>query len=164
MTPAQHALTTAVGEQTTGPYNAYLRSPALRAALQPVRAHLRNQPNIPLDVQELAILVVARHWNSRAAFAAHIPLARSAGLGEAVITALAEQRPPANLSVVQAAVFDVCDHLLRDGVLPDNAFEAAVTAITEQGLVDLIGLIGFYSTTCLVLNVDEQRPAGAPPF
>ncbi len=46
----------------------------------------------------------------------------------------------------------------------DRTFRAAVSAIGERGVVDLIGLMGYYHLVSMALNVDRYPlPGGAKP-
>ena len=46
--------------------------------------------------------------------------------------------------------------------MADLPFRAAVSAIGERGVVDLIGLMGYYHLVSMVLNVDRYPlPQGA---
>lgn len=152
------------GPATGGPYLAFLRSPQLHRALQPVRKHLRDQTAITPDLQELAILMVARHWRSTTEFASHVALAKSAGLSDEVIDAVARAERPEGLNPRQAAVHEFCRELLASGHAGDAAFNEVRDRFGEQAVVDLVGLVGFYSLIGLVLNVDGRTPPAPLPF
>ena len=163
MTADQARFADEVGNAKSGPYFAYQRSPGLWRAMQGVRQHLRGQGNIPLADQELAILVVARHWRSGFAFESHARLARNASVDEAVIAAVGRGERP-ELTGPQAAIHDYCLALVSTGRVDNDAFARVKTHYGEQACVDLIGLVGFYTAVSMILNVDGQAPAEAPPF
>ncbi|WP_439532755.1 carboxymuconolactone decarboxylase family protein [Polymorphobacter sp.] len=136
-----------------GPYQAFLRAPRLWQALQATRQYLATAASLSAPAREAVMLAVARHWHSSAAFAAHVPLARAAGLADADIEALEQGREmPSADAAVRAAVMAASALLARHG-LDEGEFAAACDSLGEAGVVELVGLIGFFSTISLVLNV-----------
>ncbi len=63
----------------------------------------------------------------------------------------------------EAAVYDFCNELHKEKSVSDSAFKAAVDQFGERGVVDLIGVTGYYTMVSMVLNVDRHPiPGGAP--
>ena len=58
-----------------GPFNVLLRSPELADTVQRVGAHLRFNSSLPARLNELPIIINARHWGSKYEWYAHRPLA-----------------------------------------------------------------------------------------
>ena len=52
-------------------------------------------------------------------------------------------------------VYDFVNELLYDKRVSDEAFSAAIGALGESGVVDVIGTVGYYGLVSLVLNADE---------
>jgi 4-carboxymuconolactone decarboxylase len=78
-----------------GPFNAMLLRPAIGAALQELGSAIRYRGDLPARARELAILVVAAHWNSEFEWAAHEAIGRAAGVSDDEIAAIAAGREPA---------------------------------------------------------------------
>ena len=138
-----------------GPFNAWLRSPVLGDRLQRVGEYLRFNTTIPHNLNEFAILITAAEWNSGFEWHAHYPLAMKAGLEPAVATDLQEGRRPANMTVDETLVYDFATQLHRGHQVTDAVFDAAVKRFGEQGVTDLIALLGYYSLVSMTLNVAE---------
>jgi len=68
-----------------GPFNALLRSPDLADRAQRVGEYIRFGSSLPAKLNELAILVTARHWTAQYEWCAHHQLAMKAGLDPAVM-------------------------------------------------------------------------------
>jgi len=146
-----------------GPFKALVRSPELMSLVQKVGAYIRYASVIPPDLNELAILITARHWTAQYEWYAHIRLALAAGLDPAIPPAIARGERPNALSEDAAIVYDFCDILLKQGAVPDEIFERAHGRFGEQGVIDLIGTCGYYSWVSMVLNVDRTPlPPGEP--
>jgi 4-carboxymuconolactone decarboxylase len=58
-------------------------------------------------------------------------------------------------------VYDVVAELDADRGLSDERYAEAVAALGEQGVIDLLGLVGYFATISMVLNV-ARTPADAP--
>lgn len=138
---------------TRGPFNAWLRSPELGNRLQKVGEHIRFGSSLPARLNELAILITARHWTSQFEWYAHRLLALKAGLGAKLIDELARNRRPKRMRAGEAAVYDFCTQLHRRKNVTDAAYRRVVALFGEQGAMDLIGASGYYTAVSMTLNV-----------
>ena len=168
MTPRQResyrAIVSGPRQGARGPFNALLRSPEVADRVQKVGEYVRFQSSIPAPLNEMAILITGRFWGAQYEYWAHSRLARTAGLAEAVIDAIAEGRRPSPMSDDERTVYDFCTELFRDRAVSDAAFRATVDRFGEQGAIDLIAACGYYSLVSMVLNVDRHPlPAGERP-
>lgn len=169
MTPAQRALAeviqTGPRQGLRGPFPALLRAPALGDLLQRVGEHIRYRNILPAPLRELAILVAARHWDAQYEWYAHRRLGLEAGLATALVDAIAEGRRPTPLSPDEAAVYGFATELLATKGVSDAHFAAVKDRFGEQGVIELVGTLGYYSTVALILNVDRHPlPEGAVPL
>ncbi len=147
-----------------GPFNALLRSPEVADRVQKVGEYVRFRTTIPAPLNEMTILITGRFWSAQFEFWAHSRLARTAGLSQGIIDAIAEGRRPSVMSDDERVVYDFCNELFRDKSVSDATFKAAVDRFGEQGIIDLIAASGYYSIVSMVLNVDRYPlPAGEQP-
>lgn len=149
-----------------GPFNAWMRSPGLCDTAQRVGAYVRFNSALPARLSEIAILVTGRHWRSNFEFWAHVRLARQAGLAEDKIQAIHAGRRPEGMAEDEAAVHDAAKEVLETARVSDANYDRALKLFGERGVVDLIGLVGYYSLVALTLNTARQPvPEGeTPPF
>jgi len=138
-----------------GPFNAWMRSPALGTRLQEVGAYVRYGTALPPRLSEFAILITARHWTSQFEWYAHCPLAVKAGLDPGIAAQLAARRRPRGMKADEAAVYDFCTELHERHRVRDAAFRRARTLFGERGVIDLIGICGYYAAVSMTLNVAE---------
>jgi 4-carboxymuconolactone decarboxylase len=75
-----------------------------------------------------------------------------AGLSEAVIRSIGEGKRPTGLQADEQAVYDFCAELLRTTQMSDATFDAAKHRIGERGVVEIMGLMGYYQTLAMLLN------------
>ena len=138
-----------------GPFAVLLRSPELADRVQKLGEHLRFHSTLPARLNEFAILINARFWGSKYEWYAHRPLALKGGLAESIADDVANGRRPAGMKDDEALVFDFCSVLHRQHFVDDALFTRAVSVLGEQGVVDLIGVSGYYTLVSMVLNVAE---------
>jgi len=149
---------------TDGPFNVLLRSPEMGDLGQQFGASTRFATTVPRRLYELAIIITARHWTSQFEWTAHHRGALQAGISPAVADAIAEGRRPATMPRDEEAVYNFATELLETKQVSDATFAAAKTVLSERGVVELIDVMGWYSTVSMLLNVDRYPlPDGAQP-
>src|SRR6478609_9917454 len=84
----QHFALTRPDGSLRGPFNALLLAPALGGALQDVGAAIRYRGALSDRAREIAILLVAAHWDSAFEREAHEAVGAAAGLSDAELGAL----------------------------------------------------------------------------
>jgi 4-carboxymuconolactone decarboxylase len=147
-----------------GPFIPLMRSPELMDALGRVGEVLRFRSTLPQRLSEFAMLVVSREWTQQFEWAVHVPLALKAGVARETIEGLQEGRRPA-MAEDEARVYDLCHELLRNRGLSNATYVEAVRALGEQGLVDLLATIGYFTTVSMIMNVAHTpAPPGSEPL
>ncbi len=147
-----------------GPSALLLRSPDLMSRTQKVGEYLRFNSSLPRRLNEFAILITARQWNAQLEWFVHQPLAVKAGVAPTVTADLAQGRHPAGMAEDEEIVYQFCKEVHETKTVSDSVFKAAVDKFGERGVIDLIGLTGYYTMLAMVLNVARQPlPDGAPP-
>jgi 4-carboxymuconolactone decarboxylase len=87
-----------------------------------------------------------------------------AGLNAAVIKAIADGRRPEGMADDEEILFSFCDELRRNQSVSDATYARAVAKFGEQGVIDAVGLLGYYTMIAMVLNTARTPlPAGASP-
>ena len=146
-----------------GPFNAWARSPVLGDRLQKVGEYIRYGSSIPLRLNEFAILITARHWTSQYEWFAHHSLAMKAGLSPKITEQLARNQRPEGMSEDESAVYNFCTELHQQKNVSDASYQQALKLFGEKGVMDLIGVSGYYTAVSMTLNVARVRiPGGVP--
>lgn len=150
----------------SGPFNVFLRSPEVGNLAQRLGEHVRFHSSLPPRLNEMAILMTARWWSAQYEWYAHKPLAQKAGLSDEVIDALQAGRRPPRMQADETAIYDFCSELRERRRVSDRTFAAAVKLFGEQGVMEVIAVMGYYDLVSMALNVDGYPlPDGAPlPF
>ena len=153
-----------------GPFIPLLRSPALLGRLQKVGEYLRFDSVLEPRLSEFATLIVARHWTQQFEWFVHVPLARKAGVTQETIDALREGARPSQMTEDEALVHDLAHELLQRHGVADATYTRAVARFGEQGVIDLVALLGYFALVSMVLNVAHTPPetveglAALPPL
>jgi 4-carboxymuconolactone decarboxylase len=142
-----------------GPFIPLLRSPELMDRLQKVGEYLRFQSSLEQRISELIVLVVSREWTQHFEWFVHVPLGRKAGISEDTIAALAEGRRPSGMSEDEELAYDFCVELLRNKGVCEATYRRAVTKLGENGVIDMIGVVGYFATVSMVMNVAHSPPS-----
>jgi 4-carboxymuconolactone decarboxylase len=143
-----------------GPFVPLLRSPELMECAQRMGEYLRYRSAIGTRLSELAILVTARQWNQQVEWAIHAPIASQNGIRQETIDAIASHQRPHDMSEDESVVHDFCLELHRNKRVDDATYGQALALFGEQGVVDLMGLNGYYTFLSMVMNA-AQTPAPA---
>lgn len=147
-----------------GPLRLWIRSPELGRHAQRLGAFLRYDTTLGPRLSEIAILVTARRWTAHYEWFAHKREALKAGLDPAIVTAIAKRQTPSFTDPAEQAVYDYATALHETHRVPQPIHHAAVTALGERGVVELVGLLGYYTLVAMTLNAFEfELPEGEQP-
>jgi 4-carboxymuconolactone decarboxylase len=110
--------------------------------------------------------MAACSWSQQYEWTVHYPIAIKAGVTAEVARAIAERRRPEGMTAEEAALYDFCDELIRTQAVGDATYARMVSAFGEKGVVDTVGIVGYYTMLAMMLNT-ARTPApdnGAPPL
>jgi 4-carboxymuconolactone decarboxylase len=172
LTPAQKAWAESIAAPprnarfTNPPYRAYIRNPDLAPRLTALTEYLRWNTSLPPRLSEMAILITARQWTAQYEWFAHYPLALKGGLEPEVAAAIAAGKRPDNMKDDEAALYDLAMALYVDKKVSDPVYRAALEKFGERGIMDIIGIIGYYDITSMTLITMQAGPPNdsVPPL
>jgi 4-carboxymuconolactone decarboxylase len=149
-----------------GPFPALLRSPKLCEKAAVLGEMMRFDTSLPPRLSELAILITAHNWRAQYEWYAHAPMAQKGGLADDIIEAVRVGKRPASMQADEAVVYDLCTELYNTKRVSDATYTRGVDAFGENGVVELLGICGYYVLVSMVLNTAQVAlPEGAPlPF
>jgi 4-carboxymuconolactone decarboxylase len=145
------------------PMQAWLRSPELARRAQHLGEFARYHTVLPPRLSELAILITARCWGSQYEWHVHAEEALKAGLDPAIVDDIAVRQQPVFSDPGEAVVYAFSLALHQSHQVPDSLYRQAVATLGERGVVDLVGILGYYTLVSMTLNVFEIGvPDGVP--
>ena len=152
----------------SGPFVPLLRSPEVMNRARAMGDYLRFRSSLPPRLSEFVILLTARHWTQQYEWHAHQPLALQGGLRGEIVKAIADGRRPDAMAEDEDAVYTLWDEVQRNQSVSDATYARAVAKVGEQGVIDVLGITGYYTMLAMVMNTvrtplpDGVKPALAP--
>ena len=151
-------------QEVFGPFVPLSRSPQLMINAAKMGTYLRFGNALPRDVSEFAILLVSRRFTQQYEWYVHAADGKTAGLSDAIIQAVADGRRPEGMTDGMEIVYEFSNELNDFHSVTDRTYARMVAKYGEQGMMDLIGLNGYYSMISMVLNVGRTPlPPGNTP-
>ena len=156
------------GVDISGPFVPLLRSPEVMSRARAMGDYLRFKSSLPPRLSEFVILLTARRWTQQYEWNAHQPLALQGGLRREIAAAIADSRRPDGMAEDEEAVYALWDEVQRNQSVSDATYAKAVAKVGEQGVIDVLGITGYYTMLAMVMNTartplgDGLKPPLAP--
>ena len=158
LSPAQRPVYDAIvsapnrGGRLPAPYQLSLHCPEFTDKWQQMGELLRYRTGLPRHINELAILITARHWSCDYEWYAHAPAALAAGLSPKIIEAIRVGQEPEFEAADEQAVYDFCLQLLRTHFVDEATHAALRQAFGITGAVEVVAVVGYYVMVAMALN------------
>jgi 4-carboxymuconolactone decarboxylase len=149
--------------QFGGPFDAWIRRPEVAARALSLGNYIWERTSVGRRIVELAIIVTGRHWRSNVEWVAHARMAREQGVSDQVIQAVFDRRMPENAPDDEKLTIAVCRALHETQELPLDLYRQAIAAWGEEGLMDIIQTIGYYTFVSMTLNAFDVPTAPGDP-
>jgi 4-carboxymuconolactone decarboxylase len=164
MTEAQRSIYDAIKAGPRGsvpaPFRILLQSPELCDRAQKLGAFARYETSLTKRLSELAILVTARAYDNAYEWHHHVPEALAAGVPEAEIRAIARRQKPAFTDKDAEALYDFASEAQATRQVAQPVFDRATAALGTKGVVELLGILGYYALLALMMNAFEVPAPG----
>jgi 4-carboxymuconolactone decarboxylase len=154
------------GYAVRGPFVPLIRSPEVMLRAKAMGDYLRFKSTLPPRLSEMVILITAREWTQNYEWHAHQPLALKAGLRLEIADAIAQGYRPIGMAEDEEIAYDMATEILREKRVSDRTYARAVAKFGEQGVIDLLGIVGYYNFLAIVMNTTRAAmpPGAAEPL
>ena len=147
-----------------GPFIPLIRSPELMDRSQRIGEYLRYKSAIGNKLTEFVIMITARQWTQQVIWAIHEPIVLKAGVKPEIIKAIADGRRPVGMSEDEDILYNFCMELHTNKNISDVTYDRALKRFGEQGVIDTLGINGYYTLIAMVMNgtrtaVPDNKPA-----
>jgi 4-carboxymuconolactone decarboxylase len=171
-TPAQRALRDAIASgprgtfRFSGPFAIWMHAPELGHLAQALGAHVRYKTSLSPRLSETAILVTAQIWKAHYEWFAHAPQAEKAGVKPQTVKDIQAGRAPKGAAKDELAIIDFVREMYKTRRVGDKTYKRVHAFLGDAGVVELVGICGYYAMISMTLNVFRaQIPDDAPlPF
>ena len=140
-----------------GPFEPLMYSPELMNIARSMGDYLRYKPAIGVTLSEFVILVTAREWSQDYEWHVHAPIALKQGIKKEIVDALADGRRPVGMSVDEEICYDFSIELHRNKRVSDATYQRAVQRFGEKGVMDIVGINGYYTFLAMAMNTAHYR-------
>jgi 4-carboxymuconolactone decarboxylase len=151
------------GYAVRGPFVPLIRSPEVMLRARAMGDYLRFKSTLGPRLNEMVILVTAREWTQQYEWHAHYPIALKEGLRREIADAIADGRRPSVMAEDEEAAYDMATEILRTKRVSDATYQRAVDKFGEQGVIDLLGVTGYYTFLALVMNATRTALPESTP-
>ena len=155
----------------SGPLGVMMVSPELGDLSQKAMAYARfagreGFSTVPPKLNELAILVVAKHWSAEYVWNAHHNAAVRFGLPAEIVEAIRAGKRPTGMARDVEVIYDFASEFLATRTLSDASVNAAKQVLGgDRGVVDLVGTMGLYQISSMMVALDRTPLApGTKPY
>jgi 4-carboxymuconolactone decarboxylase len=137
------------------PMMAWLNSPEMARHATRLGEVMRYNTIFPAKLSEIAILVTARHFTSHYEWFAHKRLALKGGMDLKIIEDIRDRRTPSFDDPKGQMIYEVAKSLHEGHGVSKALYAEAVELLSERGIVEIIGLCGYYTMVAMTLNTFE---------
>jgi 4-carboxymuconolactone decarboxylase len=149
------------GYEVRGPFVPLLRSPEVMLRAKAMGDHLRFKSALAPRLSEMIILITAREWTQQYEWVAHHDIAIKAGLRPEIADAIADSRRPIGMADDEEVAYDISIEIQRTKRVSDATWNRAVARFGEAGVIDLLGINGYYTFLAMTMNAARTAlPAG----
>jgi 4-carboxymuconolactone decarboxylase len=135
-----------------GPFNPFLFSSEISEAFLNLVAAEWSHTTLDKRVREVVILTVGAVWISQYELYAHAAVAKTVGLSDDAIRSLVTGAPPRDLTTSELSAHTFARQLCTEYKVDAGVYREAEASFGQNGLLNLIYLVGLYQFTCAVLN------------
>lgn len=147
-----------------GPFAVWLRRPELADTAQALGRYCRFESSLPARLSELAIITTGSFWKAEFEWAIHKEIALKAGIAPDIIEAIRTNKEPVFAHEDERIVYQFSKALHQQHKIEAPLYKEAVDLLGEDGVVDLTGILGYYTLISMTLNVFEvDLPEGMAP-
>lgn len=149
-----------------GPLRVWVNSPGLADKAQALGAFCRYGTVLEPRLSELAIIITGAYWKAGFEWHVHAPIAIKAGIAPEIAEKIKAGETPSFAKPDEAALYTFAHELLTQRKVSAATYAEAEKYFGTLGLVDLVGILGYYGLISMTINAFEVPipDGGANPF
>ena len=112
----------------------------------------------------MATMMAVRQWTQQYVWNAHYGKAIVSGIKPSTLDAIAEGRRPSAMEKDEEVLYDFLIELFANKSVSDLTYENTVKEFGEAGLIDILGIVGYYTMASMMMNVARTALTDGRPF
>ncbi len=140
------------------PFHVLLESPPLAQLTQNLGAFCRYRTGFSPRLSEMVVLLVAARWDSEYEFHVHAPIAKKEGVPDNVIAAIRAKKMPHFDDAESKLLYEFVTEFFATNDVPDALFDQAVNRFGRKRVVELAGILGYYSGLAMLMRIFRVKP------
>ena len=147
-----------------GPQRLRLYSGGAEAFSSGLNDFLRHKAGLEPRLVELSILAAVREMDGEYEWTAHEPAALKAGVSPEIIDVIKYRKPLTGIAEKDATIIELGRESVGKHKVSSETFARAIKLFGDRQLVNIVCLMGDYSSTAILLNTFDQhvRPTDKP--
>ena len=151
------------GVVDSGPGSVMIYSPEMRRRANHFVGYFRQVTDLPHKLQELAMLLTARHMDCQYIWYAHAARGREQGLSDELVDALRDRKPLPDMPEDEAALVAYATEMFTNHRVSEETFQRALAQFGPRWLTELMSMMGYYTMLAYNANSGEiDLPEGGP--
>ncbi|MDH7799137.1 MULTISPECIES: hypothetical protein [unclassified Beijerinckia] len=138
------------------PFKVWLHSEKLADAIEHLGTMLNTQSSLSEREFELAIVLIAQHWESPFVIDAHLRFVSKAGMPAPTVEALKARYVPYLETEREKAIYEIFKAFDRKDVATDEVFNHAVKHLGRNGLAELLAFLGYYTAVAMAMKLHRE--------
>src|SRR5262245_50211331 len=130
-------------------------SPEVMNLARSMGDYLRYHSSVGNTLSELIILIT--EWSQDYEWYVHYAIALKAGISKSIADAIADGRRPTGMSADEEIVYDLTTEILKNKRISDATFQRAERRFGNKGVVDMVGIAGYYTFLAMQLNMARYQ-------
>ena len=143
------------GTVESGPGYVMIYSPEMRRRANHFVGYFREVTDLPHKLQELAMLLTARHMDCQYIWYAHAEKGRQQGLSDQFVDALRDRKPLPDVPADEAALVAYANEMFNSHRVSEETFRTAMDQFGTRWLTELCTMMGYYTTLAYNANSFE---------
>ena len=156
------------GVVDSGPGSAMIYSPEMRRRANHLVGYFRQVTDLPHKLQELAMLLTARHMDCQYIWYAHSVRGREQGLSNDLVDALRDRKPLPDMPPDEAALVAYATEMFNVHRVSAETYQRAIDQFGPRWLTELSTMMGYYTllaynANSFEIDLPEDGPEPALP-
>lgn len=135
------------------PFKVWVYSPEVAVGMERLGASVTKGTSLTRREREIAVLVIANHWNAEYVWTNHVRHCLKLGFAPEAIEAIRAGKRPTLEDERERAVYDLCVSAMAEGSGSDEVFDRAEKLLGRRGIAEVLAVLGYFGMVAMSLKL-----------